>query len=300
MFTKLLIEQHFHGAYGIDFNNAGISDIVDLSYQIKKEGIGAIFPTLVTDSIENIKRQISVIKKASKKQSSDCAKILGVHLEGIFLNPKKCGIHDNRYFLKPTIENFSLIEDDFIKIVTVAPEFCDTNFFKYLKNKDIKIQAGHCIGGDLSFCDGVTHTFNAMEGISHRSKSTLLSSLINDDIYNEIICDGVHVSDDALKLLFKAKPYDKILLVSDCLPCTHSNVKEFIFAGSKIYYDGDTAKSKSGTLAGSSKLLPDIVKILFTKGLFNIEYINNPYKYHKIDIDGQIEWDEHFNIVKVS
>ncbi len=293
MRTKLLIEQHFHGCFGIDFNTASVDDVLFLSKEILKYGIGGIFPTIVTDSVENTKHAISVIKEASKKQTPDMARILGIHLEGIFLNPEKKGIHNSKYFLKPTVENFKLIEDDFIKIVTLAPEN-DEGLVDYLNQKGIKVQAGHCTGGNLTGCTGVTHLFNAMSGITHRGSSTALSALIND-IYTEIIADGIHVSDDALKLVFKVK--DKVILISDCLPCTKSELKEFTFADEKVYYDGLKATSKEGTLAGSTSLLPDIIKRLAKENLFNPEYINNPYKYHNIDINGYIEWDEEWNII---
>lgn len=298
MKTKLLIEQHFHGCFGIDFNTASVNDVLYLSNEILKYGIGGIFPTLVTDSVENIQRAISIIKEASKQQTSKMAKILGIHLEGIFLNPEKKGIHNSEYFLEPTIENYKLIEDDFIKIVTLAPEL-DKGLLDYLSDKNIKIQAGHCVGGDLTGCTGATHLFNAMSGITHRGESTALSALVNDNIYTEIIGDGVHVSDEALKLTFKSKPYDKVILVSDSLPITRSELKEMIFAGEKIYYDGVKATSKEGTIAGSTTLLPDIIKRLAKHGLFNAEYINNPYKYHNIDLEGSIEWDDEWNIKNI-
>lgn len=297
--SKLLIEQHFHGAYGIDFNKAAVEDVLDLACKIKKEGVGGIFPTLVTDSIENIRKQIKIIKQASLEQKEG-AKILGIHLEGIFINEEKKGIHNPKHFLEPTTENFKLVEDDFIKIVTLAPELCKGDLIQYLSSKNIKVQAGHCIDGNLNGCDGVTHLFNAMSAISHRKESTSLSALINDDIYTEIIADGVHVSDSALKLLFKSKPSNRIILISDSLPCAHSNLKEFIFADEKIYFDGEKATSMEGTLAGSTKLLPDIIKILGKKGIFNSQYIENAYTYHGIDIDGRLEWDSDYNIVSVS
>ena len=305
MLTKLLIEQHIHGAFGIDFNKASVDDVVELTREMLKIGIGGIFPTLVTDSLENIQRQIKVIKKASEKQTRDCAKIYGIHLEGIFINPAKKGIHNPAHLLEPTIENFNKIADDFIKIVTLAPELCknyknNENLITYLISKGIKVQAGHCVGGDLAGCSGVTHMFNAMEGISHRKQSTALTGLIDDSITTEIIADGVHVSDDALKLLFKTKPQDKIILISDSLPCAHSNISKFIFADETVYFDGEKATSAVGTLAGSSKLLPDIVQILGKKHMFNPQFVDNPYKYHNIDIKGSIEWDEEYNIVRVN
>lgn len=310
MKLPLLIEQHFHGCYGIDFNTANVDDVLNLALKIKKEGIGYIFPTLVTDSVENIKRQIQIIKTAAEKQTDDMAKIVGVHLEGIFLNSIKKGIHNSDFFLKPTIENYKILEDDFIKIVTLAPELVtkDSDLISYLNEKGVKVQAGHCVGGDLTGCNATTHTFNAMSGISHREKSTALSALVDDNIYTEIIADGVHVSDDALKLLFKAKPKDKILLVSDCLPCTRANAEQnsennsgegnvYTFAGSKIYFDGEKATSESGTIAGSTKLLPEIIKILNKKGLFERQFVLNSYVYHNIEPVDEIEWDNEFNIV---
>ena len=217
--------------------------------------------------------------EASKQNKS----ILGIHLEGIFLNPEKKGIHNSEYFLSLTLDNSKLIEDDFIKIVTLAPEL-DKGLIPYLQNKGIKIQAGHCTGDDLSEVNGTTHTFNAMSGISHRNGSTALSALINDNIYTEIIADGIHVSDDTLKLLFKSKPNNKIILVSDALPITESNQNEMIFADSKIYYDGEKATSSDGTIAGSTLLLNKVVERLKKLNLYKPEYIKNTWDYHNLDI----------------
>ena len=310
MRTKLLIEQHFHGAFGVNFNTATVDEVLFLSKEILKYGIGGIFPTLVTDSVENIKSAVAVIREAASKQTTGMAKILGIHLEGIFINEKKKGIHNPAHFMTPTVENYKLIEDDFIKIVTLAPEL-NVDLVEYLKEKGVKVQAGHCVGGDLTGCTGTTHTFNAMEEISHRGKSTALSALINDDLYSEVIADGVHVSADALKLFFKCKPADKVLLVSDRLPCTKytlapcgrgqgEGLYKFMFADSEIFYDGKRAASTDGTLAGSTTLLPDIIKRLHSVGMFNPQFIENPYNYHNIDdIEGSIEWDDEWNILQI-
>ena len=287
MQKKPIIEQHFHGAFGVDFNKASSDDVLFVAQEIYKYGIKGIFPTLVTDSIENTKKAISSIKEAASKQTDNQAKILGIHLEGIFLNPEKKGIHNDKYFLKPTVDNYKLIEDDFIKIVTLAPEKADYELIEYLNKRGVKVQAGHCTGADLRGCAGVTHLFNAMSGLHHRNKSTALSALIDDDIYTEVIADGIHISDDMLKLLFKVKPINKIILISDCLPCTKSDVKEFEFAGEKIYYDGKRATSIDGTLAGSTMLLTDIIKRLKDLNLVSEDNINvlidNVYRYHGIE-----------------
>jgi len=272
----LLLEQHIHGAFGVDFNTAKVDEVLYVAERLLEFGIGAFFPTLVTDSVDNINRQIKIIKEASKKNH----RILGIHLEGIFINPEKKGIHNSEHFLPLAIENYKLVEDDFIKIVTLAPEL-DNGLIEYLHSKQVKVQAGHCVGwGDV---DGITHMFNAMSGINHRQSSTALSALINDKVYVEVIADGLHVSDDALKLLLNTKPKDKIILISDALPITHSNIRETVFADSKIYYDGRLAVSVDGTIAGSTMLLSEIVERLKALNLFNSQYIINTWEYHNIE-----------------
>lgn len=303
--SNLLIEQHFHGCYGVDFSKANADDILYLAKKLLTHGIGGFFPTLVTDIIENIKHQINEIKIAKSKQTKEMADILGIHLEGVFINPEKKGIHDEKLFLKPSVENYKLIEDDFIKIVTLAPELDKNNELqKYLKAKGVKVQAGHCAGADLTDCSGVTHLFNAMKPITHREGSTALSALLNDEIYTEIIADGIHLSDDILNLVFKTRPLDKIILVSDSLPLTKSDLKKTNFAGEEIFYDGKKATSKEGTIAGSTAVLDEIVGILAHKNPQNFEkYIemasDNLYNYHNVKLHGHIWWNEDFQITAV-
>ena len=183
------------------------------------------------------------------------SRILGVHLEGVFLNPKKKGIHNEKHFLMPTAESFKQLNDEIIKIVTLAPEL-DLGLIDYLHKRNIKVQAGHCISGDLTKCDGATHLFNAMGEINHRETKTSLAALLDNNIYTEIIADGQHLSDDILNLIFRSKPIDKILLISDCLPITASNQTHTTFADEEIFYDGEKATSKIGVLAGSTKRAP--------------------------------------------
>lgn len=303
--SNLFVEQHFHGCFGVDFSTCETDDILFLAKKLLEHGIGGFFPTLVTDSVKNINRQISRIKQAKEKQTPEMAEILGIHLEGIFINQDKKGIHDEKLFLQPTIENYKLVEDELIKVVTLAPELDeDCELRHYLTLKGVKIQAGHCKSGDLTKCHGVTHLFNAMSGINHRESSTALSALINDNIYTEIIADGIHLSEDILKLVFKSKPEDKVILISDSLPIAKSELKEIDFAGSKIYYDGQKATSADGTIAGSIAVLDEIVRDLSLKDPENFEKYakmasDNLYKYHEIDFNGAVYWDEDFNIIAV-
>ena len=117
MKKQLILEQHIHGAFGVNFNTCSVEDLLFIAEKLYEHNIGAFLPTLVTDSISNINRQIKIIKEAAKK----CHRIVCIHLEGIFINPEKKGIHNTEHFMGLTVENYKLIEDDFIKIVTLAP-----------------------------------------------------------------------------------------------------------------------------------------------------------------------------------
>src|SRR5574344_297246 len=242
--TKGLVEQHIHGGFGIDFLNCDENDVLLFSKKILECGVCAFCPTFASAPIDVIKKQLNVIKCAQKMQKEG-AKIIGVHLEGPFINPAKKGIHDINILKIPTIENFKELEDEIIKIVTLAPELDENHeLINYLNLKNIIVSAGHCTGDDLIGIKQVTHLFNAMSPISHRNPSTVLSALINDDISVELIADFVHVKKEAIKLVLKTKQTDKIILISDALPISKSKKNSMIFCSQEIFKNENCAKSK--------------------------------------------------------
>ena len=234
--TTGLVEQHIHGCFGYDFMKCSVEDITETAKLLAKCGVTAFFPTIMTDDIRIIKERIHTVKKAYALQNEDCAQIAGIHLEGPFINPEKAGIHEKKYIQSLNIETYKQIEDELIKIVTIAPELDNNNeFTEYLLNKGVKVSAGHSLATDLSRVNQVTHLYNAMGTFSHRDKSTVVSALTNKSVYTEIIADSMHVNNDVLKLTFQLRPIEKILLISDALPLAHSEKKEHIFAGQTIY-----------------------------------------------------------------
>lgn len=272
--TNALIEQHIHGGFGIDFSVCTAADFIEFSKKILKYGVCGFFPTLATDSVEHIRTQLYEIEKAIQfQQASDdlMAKIYGAHLEACFLNTEKKGIHNESQFLKPTVENFKKIENSVIKIVTLAPEL-DENFelCKYLKSKNIRVSAGHCMGSDLSNVDQVTHLYNAMGAFSHKEKSTVVSALSDDRVYVELIADGRHVQDDVLKMTFRTKPLNKIILISDALPITHSNKDSMIFCSKRVFLKDGKAVDEQGTMAGSTSFVSDIIRRLVSSNMLNL------------------------------
>ncbi len=250
-----IIDIHIHGGFGIDFNKTDEEGMHFFARQIKNHNVVAFCPTLATDKLENISTQISIIKRAMQNQKKDEAKILGVHLEGCFLNPNKSGIQDPENFYELTPENFLKIQDnDVIKIVTLAPEL-DLGLIDFLISYGVKVHAGHTQATECGRVHGTTHHFNAMPPIHHRVPSITLDALFNDKIYCEIIADFSHIFKDVLKLFFKTKKKDKIILVSDALPITKSDLETIEFCGKTIYKNGLDANK---TLAGSIKFLDEI------------------------------------------
>lgn len=302
--TEGFIEPHFHGAFGIDFMNCSVDEVIDVAIEMPKYGTTIIFPTLMTGEISQIKKQIAVIKEAQKKQPVNSAKIAGIHLEGPFINPLKKGIHQQEYILKPTIQNYKKIEDEIIKIVTIAPELDENrNLCKYLQEKGVKIQAGHTMADDLTYCNSVTHLFNAMAPLTHKFKNIISASLTNDDCFIEIIADGNHVVDEVLEMVFKLKPMDKTILVSDALPIAHEKNKKGIFAGQEVYLNNGSFYNINGTLAGSGMFQCDILKRLVTNRLMSFEqasYMMNisPAKYLNLLHNAYVTFDDNLNPVR--
>lgn len=303
--TEGLIETHFHGAFGIDFMDCTADEVIQVAEGVVKYGITRIYPTLMTGDFAQIKKQIDVIKEAAEKQPEKTAKISGIHLEGPFINPLKKGIHQSEYVLKPTVENYKKLEDDFIKIVTIAPELDENReLCKYLHTKNVLVQAGHTMADDLSECNSVTHFFNAMPPLSHKYKNIIAEAIADDNLYLEMIADGNHVVDDVLKLVFKAKNRRKIVLISDALPIAHSDFKKGLFAGQKVMLNNGSFFNENGTLAGSGMLQSDILKRLVTEEILSFDdavYMMNvtPQKYLNVLNNAFVTFDDEINVVKV-
>ncbi len=302
--TNGLVEQHIHGAFGVDFMSSSVDEILNCSERLLDYGVCAFFPTIMTDSIEKIKERIEIIKEAKNKQGKKSAQIAGIHLEGPFINPEKSGIHQKEFILPLEVELFKQIEDDLIKIVTIAPELdLSGEFRNYLKSKGIKISLGHSLGVDFTNIMQVTHLYNAMGSFSHRGKSTVTASLVNDNIYIELIADSMHVSDDVLRITFKQKSLEKILLISDALPLAHSKSDCMVFAGQKIYNKDSKLVNKDNIIAGSSMLLCDIIKNLADKNILTFESaINcastNQLKYHNLKNTLKVYWNDDYTVNK--
>lgn len=282
------IDIHIHGGFGINFDKADSNAIRDFAKQAFEKGIAAFCPTLTGECPEKMQEKLEAIKEAKASQKKGEALIIGANLEGTFLSREKPGVQNPDVFLEPDIENFKKITgkfEDIVKIVVMAPEnkSCD-EFIKYLKSKDIKVHFGHTAARSLEGADCINHLFNAMEPMTHKHETLAIKALLDKEIYTELIADTIHVTEDVLKLTFKTRPLNKIILISDALPIASSNSDEIEFCGKKILKNGFDEK---GTLGGSVMLLPEIVRQLDKKGILPLESgikaaFDNPRDYLKL------------------
>ncbi len=234
-----IIDIHTHGIGGFDTRTSDPEDIIRIAQIQGASGVTAIIPTVYPDVIEVMRKNIMAVKAAMEMQRSKAAgdssslpapppeaAILGVNLEGPFLNPVKCGALKSSSFIEPNEANLERLIDgfeDIVKIITIAPEL--NGSLKLIKKmSDIGIIAGmghsdatyaEAEAGFNAGARGITHLFNAMRGIHHREPGIAGFGLLNKDIYIEVIADPYHLNEKTLELIFRTKNPDGIILVSD-------------------------------------------------------------------------------------
>ena len=257
--TPGLIDQHIHGGYGCDFNVSSSEEMIDLSKKLAEHGITSIVPTVMTASVDVLNSQMAKIIEAKKNRPDSSVKFLGIHLEGPFLCPKYKGIHPENEILVPSVKNFKRIENQDIRIVTYSPDLDkDFELTKYLTDKNIIPSAGHT-DSDLELMrkackfgiKQVTHLFNAMPPLHHRNPGIIGEALTNDNIYVEVIADGMHLHPAIIDIVLRTKPDSKIIFISDSLPLNSAKEDSVIFGGQRIYRKEGKAVNSYGTFAGS-------------------------------------------------
>jgi N-acetylglucosamine-6-phosphate deacetylase len=258
-----LIDIHVHGAEDYDTRTRRQDDILRIADLHGARGTSALLPTVYPGAVGAMRENIAAIQRAMSAQRQG-AEILGVHIEGPFLNPERAGALDRQSFVEPSLEALDrLVEDfeDIIKIVTVAPELPGAlKLIEACRTKGFLVHMGH---SDASFeqaeegkragATGITHLFNAMRGFHHREPGLAGFGLMDEDIHVEIIADMAHLHPQSLKMLFDMKPSDKIILISD-------SIKGPGWGSGPI-------RGPGGTLMGSGVVLADAIKNLISLGV---------------------------------
>jgi N-acetylglucosamine-6-phosphate deacetylase len=284
-----IIDIHTHGIGGYDTRSADVTHILKIAEIQGSCGVPEIVLTIYPAVIRVMRENMEMIKKAMDIQNaaitSGQAKILGVHLEGPFLNPAKCGSLNATTFIEPSEKPFrELIEgfENMVKIITVAPELEGApGLIKKISAQGIIVSMGHSDAtyeeaekGFHAGAKGITHLFNAMQGFHHREPGIAGFGLLHKDIYIEIIADPYHLHQATLELILRIKNPQRIIIVSD-------TVRE-----SKTSLEEKAVTDSYGKLIGGGMTVLESAQRLIATG-YNEEMIKgciteNPHRYLEI------------------
>jgi N-acetylglucosamine-6-phosphate deacetylase len=274
------IDLQINGALGLafpDLNSKNAEMLPKISDFLWEQGVDGFLPTLVTTSVENIQRSLAVISDIN------IPSILGVHLEGPFLNYQKRGAHPAEYLLPLTIEEVKRVLGDYahiVKIITLAPELDETGeVIPYLRSLGITVSLGHSLAtaqqAQQAFKLGVTmvtHAFNAMPSLHHREPGLLCAAIIDNNVMCGFIADGQHVSPMMIDLLLRASFYQKgLFLVSDALSPLGLPDGIYPWDSREIEVKNGTARLADGTLSGTTLPLLVGVQNLVKWGICDVE-----------------------------
>ena len=255
-----LIDAHIHGYLGADVSDANPEGVRRMAEGILKNGVTSFLPTTLTvawETLETVCGQLRVLREESLSPDFRGAEILGVHLEGPFVNPAKKGAQNEKYILPPDAEKLLPLKD-IVRAVTFAPEMPGgPAFIRAMRaNTQIALSMGHtnatydqamaAIGLGVT---RVTHLFNAMTPLHHRDPG-VVGAALSSDVYTELIADTFHVDKGVYPLLAKAKGR-RLVLITDALNAAGMPDGEYENGGQVFVLRGIQCKLLNGTIAGS-------------------------------------------------
>lgn len=275
------IDIHCHGAYGFDTNYAKPEGLKKWAKNIVHEGVTGFLATTVTQKhpvLERAVRNVAAVKR-TQNPGPDGADILGIHMEGPYLDAAHRGAHPGEAIVPPSLEEFQKYEkaaEGLIRVVTLAPEH-DTDFelTRYCRSRGIVVSIGHTGASfsqaALAVANGArsfTHTFNGQTGFHHRQDGVAGAALRFRSICSEIICDCLHVAPEALHIFFACKAPGRAVMISDSLMCKGLPAgTRFLFGGQEceVMPDGTAHLAGTKTIAGSTMRMIDGLKNLVTR-----------------------------------
>lgn len=253
------IDLQLNGCGGVMFNDTITAETLDIMHRTNlKSGATSFLPTLITAPDEDMKAAIALIKTYRRTHPH---RVLGLHLEGPYLNPKRHGIHNPNYvrqldtvMLKHIIEAGPAV----VRLLTLAPEMAEAGQLKQLADAGIIVSAGHTNAtfeeATAGFSAGVgmaTHLFNAMSPWHSRKPGMVGAVFDHPEVYAGIIADGHHVHFASIRLAQQIKQ-EKLILVTDATPPAGAVMESFIIGGNEVFYQNGKCVSAEGTLGGSA------------------------------------------------
>ncbi|TVR08159.1 MAG: N-acetylglucosamine-6-phosphate deacetylase [Phormidium sp. GEM2.Bin31] len=275
-----------NGALGLAFPDVTPDDwpkLDAIGRYLWQAGIDEYLPTLVTTSLEKFQGALKLFEGFMKEQPPTglAAQVLGLHLEGPCLNPKKRGAHPQEFLLPLSPETLEQVLGPFsaiVRIMTLAPELDPTGgAIAQLQSQGIHVSLGHSLANAVqanqAFDQGahlVTHAFNAMPGLHHREPGLLGAALVRPGVSCGVIADGEHICPTMLQLLLQAAA-DHLFLVSDALAPLGLPDGTYPWDSRHIRVTQGTARLPDGTLAGTTRSLLEGALNLVNWGLCDIE-----------------------------
>ncbi len=250
------IDLHIHGSGGADVMDATPEALETISSTLLQTGTTSFLATTMTMSKMHIDNALQNIQRYGQDVAG--AQILGVHLEGPFINASKHGAQDKAYIQAP---NIALIKEymNEVMMITLAPEVEGAeSFVKYLSEQypHIILSIGHSDASyeksKESFSWGIshaTHLFNAMNPYHHR-KPGIVGAVFDSNVTCDVIADLVHTHSSALELVYQIKK-DKLILITDAMRAGCMKCGTYDLGGRKVMVEGSQAILEDGTLAGS-------------------------------------------------
>ncbi|OYY14280.1 MAG: N-acetylglucosamine-6-phosphate deacetylase [Sphingomonadales bacterium 35-56-22] len=253
------IDTQVNGGGGVLFNDAPTLETIRRMAQVHASfGTTAFLPTLISDDLETISQGYRAVNEAIRLGVPG---VIGIHVEGPFLNVDRKGIHDSEKIRQMDDGGMSAVIEGRPKLVamTVAPECMSSAQLNMLTEAGVKLFAGHSDATwsemQSAFADGivgVTHLFNAMSQLKGREPGLVGAALGNPECWCCIIVDGVHVHPETLRLAIQAKGgLDHFVLVTDAMPTVGHQDKTFLLNGDRISVRDGVCQNPDGTLAGS-------------------------------------------------
>ena len=253
------IDTQVNGGGGVLFNDSPTVEAIEaIGRAHRRYGTTGFLPTLISDDLHVIRSGIEAVEAAIARGVPG---VLGIHIEGPFLNEHRKGIHDADKIRALDEEGYAVLTSGRggRTLVTVAPECTTPEMIARLARAGVIVSAGHSNGRYAEVraaidagLTGITHLFNAMSPLGAREPGVVGAALEDRATWCGIIVDGQHVSPVTLKIALGCKPHDRFMLVTDAMPSVGSETKDFVLQGKRITARGGACFDENGRLAGSN------------------------------------------------
>lgn len=264
------VDVHIHGYAGHD-TMEGEEAVRRMSRGLYSQGVAAFLPTTMSASCADTQAAVAGIRAVMERPEAAGARVLGAHMEAPFLAPSKCGAQVKEHFINPSMEALLRYTNDdvaAVRIVTMAPELEGSEaFIREAGAAGITVSIGHTAAtGEITHLAAdwgathVTHTFNAQTPIHHRDPGVPGAALVDDRLYCEMICDGVHLHPDIIRLLARAKGTQRAVMVTDSMEAAGLPDGEYALGGQAVFVRDGEARLASGVLAGSVLTMPQALR----------------------------------------